>query len=121
MVSRNLAYTCKAFVISACGVVTPEMLECLAASEQDRKWLRDPAKSGGSVIVDPRSVVIAEPDAGDQGGILYADADLELNVRSRIVHDFGGHYNRADVFQTVREQVKGAAGGRDLGACSLAG
>jgi nitrilase len=106
MVSRNIAYTCKAFVISACGVVTAEMLERLPATDTDREWLRDPAKSGGSVIIDPRGVVIAGPMSGDQEGILYADVDLELNVRSRVVHDFGGHYNRSDVFRLFVNQSK---------------
>jgi nitrilase len=99
LASRNIAYMCKSFVISACGVVTPEMLERLPATDIDREFLRDPGRSGGSAIIDPRGVVIAGPMSGDKEGILYADVDLELNIRSRIVHDFGGHYNRTDVFR----------------------
>ena len=60
LVARNVAYTCKCFVISACGIVTAEMAERLPATD--------------------------------------ADIDLELTVRARLVHDFGGHYNRPDVF-----------------------
>lgn len=104
LVSRNVAYTCKSYVISACGIVTPEMAERLPAADADRQWLRDPAKSGGSVIIDPRGVVIAGPLSGDKEGILYADVDLEANVRARTVHDFGGHYNRADVFRLYVNQ-----------------
>ena len=35
---------------------------------------------------------------GDRERILHVDIDLELTVRARLVHDFGGHYNRPDVF-----------------------
>lgn len=98
LVARNVAYTCKCFVISACGIVTPEMVRQLPANDADREWLRDPARSGGSVIIDPRGVAITETWAGDREGILHADIDLELTVRARLVHDFGGHYNRPDVF-----------------------
>lgn len=99
LASRNIAYMCKSYVISACGIVTPEMAERLPTTDADRGWLGEPSRSGGSAIIDPRGVVIAGPLSGDQEGILYAEADLELNVRSRIVHDFGGHYNRSDVFR----------------------
>lgn len=104
LVSRNVAYTCKSYVISACGIVTPEMAELLPASETDRQWLRDPTKCGGSAIIDPRGVVIAGPMSGDKEGILYADVNLEANIRARTVHDFGGHYNRADVFRLYVNQ-----------------
>lgn len=104
MVGRSLAYTCKAFVISACGIVTPEMADSLPATEADRAWLRDPAKCGGSAIIDPRGVVVAGPMSGEKEGILYADVDLEVTVRSRLVHDFGGHYNRPDVFRLLVNQ-----------------
>ena len=36
---------------------------------------------------------------GPEEGILYADIDLEDGIRGKLVHDFAGHYNRADVFQ----------------------
>ncbi|MGH7485118.1 MAG: nitrilase-related carbon-nitrogen hydrolase, partial [bacterium] len=104
LVARNVAYTCKSYVISACGIVTAEMAERLPATEMDRQWLRDPSKCGGSAIIDPRGVVIAGPMSGDKEGILYADVDLEANVRARTVHDFGGHYNRADVFRLYVNQ-----------------
>jgi nitrilase len=105
LVARNIAYTCKCFVISACGTVSDEMAASLPATDEERAWLRDPAKSGGSVIVDPRGVAIAGPWSGDKEGILYADVDLELTVRSRLVHDFGGHYNRPDVFRLLVNQT----------------
>jgi len=105
LVTRNLAYTCKCYVISACGTVTPEMAEILPATEAERAWLRDPAKTGGSAIIDPRGVVVAGPMGGEKEGVLYADVDLEVTVRCRLIHDFGGHYNRPDVFRLLVNQM----------------
>jgi len=101
LASRNIAYMCKCYVISACGTNSPEMIEALPATEADRAFLVDPGKTGGSTIVNPRGDIIAGPLGGNQEGILYADADLEDTLRGRFVHDFGGHYNRPDVFRLV--------------------
>jgi aliphatic nitrilase len=82
LVARNVAYTCKCFVISACGIVTAEMADRLPATDADRAWLRDPARSGGSVIIEN---VFALPGLGQlittaavrrdyptlEGGIFY--------------------------------------------------
>jgi nitrilase len=94
--SRNVAYACKSFVIAAAGTVSPEMIDILARSDFDREFLRDPKKTGGSAIIDPTGNIIAGPLDGDQEGILYAEANLEHCVTDHFVHDFGGHYNRAD-------------------------
>lgn len=97
--SGNIAFMCKCFVLSACGTVSEEMAEALAVTPEDRKFLRDPEQSGGTVILNPRADVIAGPMGGDTEGILYADADLEETLRGRLLHDVGGHYNRPDVFR----------------------
>jgi aliphatic nitrilase len=99
LASRNIAYACKCFVISACGVNSSEMIALLPTNESERAFLQNPAMTGGSVIINPNGTVIAGPLEGNQEGILYADVDLESCVRGRLIHDFGGHYNRADVFQ----------------------
>jgi aliphatic nitrilase len=101
LASRNLAYMCKCYVISPCGTVSPEMVEILATNDKDRTYLLDPKEGGGTVILDPRAEIIAGPMAGDQEGILYAEADLKETVRGRFIHDFGGHYNRTDVFRLL--------------------
>ncbi len=101
LASRNIAYMCKCYVISPCGTVSPEMVKALATNEKDRSYLLDPKEGGGSVILDPRAEIIAGPMGGDQEGILYADANLKESVRGRFIHDFGGHYNRTDVFRLL--------------------
>jgi nitrilase len=97
---RAVAMMSKAFVINVLGTLNEEMIEMLAANEDDRTFLRDSNSRGGSSIIKPESVVIAGP-MGSEEGILYADIDLEAGVRAKISHDIAGHYNRADVF-TVR-------------------
>lgn len=94
---RAVAMMSKAYVINVMGALNEEMIEMLAANDDDRVFLRDPNSSGGSTIVNPQSVVIAGP-MGSEEGILYADIDLETCVREKIAHDLAGHYNRADIF-----------------------
>jgi hypothetical protein len=77
------------------------MVKSLATNEKDRAYLLDSKEGGGSVILDPRAEIIAGPMEGDQEGIIYADADLRETVRGRFIHDFGGHYNRTDVFRLL--------------------
>ena len=101
LASRNIAYMCKCYIISACGTISPEMVKTLATNEKDRAYLLDPKEGGGSVILDPRAEIIAGPLGGEQEGIIYADADLRETIRGRFIHDFGGHYNRADVFRLL--------------------
>jgi aliphatic nitrilase len=97
MVARSISYTCKCFVISSCAVNTEEMVDILAVTDEDREILRDQQITGGSAIIAPGGVVLAGPWTGSEEGILYADANLELAVKGRLVHDFAGHYNRPDV------------------------
>ncbi|MGD9765610.1 MAG: carbon-nitrogen hydrolase family protein [Candidatus Binatia bacterium] len=99
--ARNMAYMCKCYVVSPCGVVSTEMRDLLATTEQDRAFMSDPKQTGGTTIIDPMANVIAGPMPGSEEGIAYADADLEHTVRMRMIHDFGGHYNRPDVFRLL--------------------
>jgi nitrilase len=96
--SQAFAQMSKAFVISACGTVDDRMIEMLQAGPEGEKFLRNPDCSGGSVIVDPLSRVIAGP-MGNEEGILYADCNLALGIQMKLRHDFAGHYNRPDIFQ----------------------
>ena len=73
-------------------------MDALLLDEEDRAYLKDPTMCGGSMIIKPGGSVIAGP-MGSEEGILYAEVDLEDTVRGKLVHDFAGHYNRADVFQ----------------------
>jgi nitrilase len=98
-VSRSIARMCGCFVISACTVNSEETIAAFAVTEADEAFLRDASKTGGSCIINPAGQIIAGPMAGDEEGILYADVDFDACIRARLIHDFGGHYNRSDVYQ----------------------
>ena len=99
LASRNVAYMNKCYVISACGTNSPQMRELLPLTDQDREFLADATKSGGTAIVDPYGSVIAGPIDGSSEDILYVETDPDMMLRGRMVHDFVGHYNRPDIFQ----------------------
>jgi nitrilase len=96
--TRSLSYKCSCFVLNACGIVSPEMLAELPYAEGDREFLEEAAHAGGSSIIGADSMVLAGPMSGDEEGLLVADVNLVDCVRAKLVHDYSGHYNRADVF-----------------------
>jgi aliphatic nitrilase len=95
--SQAFAQMSKAFVISACGTVDERMIGMLEPSPESEKFLRDPNCCGGSLIVDPRSRIIAGP-MGPEEGVLYAECNLDIGIQMKLRHDFAGHYNRPDIF-----------------------
>lgn len=96
--TRALAYQSGLFVINAVGLVSDEMIEAFAASEEDRQFLRGrQQENGGASVIDPRGRIVAGP-MGPEEGILYADVDLNEIVARKIIQDFAGHYNRPDLF-----------------------
>jgi nitrilase len=98
VISRGLAYSMGAFVLSACGVISQAMQRELAYAERDAAFLADLRHGGGSIIVAPDSSVLAGPMDGTEEGILSAEIDLQHCIRAKHIHDYAGHYNRPDVF-----------------------
>lgn len=96
--SQAFAQMSKAYVVSACGTVDDDMITKLQLSAEDEELIRNPEICGGSVIVSPDSEIIAGP-MGNEEGILYADMNLEASIKTKLRHDFAGHYNRPDIFQ----------------------
>lgn len=103
--TRSLSYECSCFVLNACATVSPEMVSELSYAEGDREFLENPDRRGGSSIIGADSMIIAGPMPGDEQGLLVADIDLSDCVRAKIVHDYSGHYNRADVFSLAINRV----------------
>lgn len=99
IVSRSVAHMLGSYVVSSSGVNSDGMIADIAVTDDDRDFLRDPEKNGGACIVSPSGTVLAGPLEGNTEGIVYADVDLDACLRSRLVIDVGGHYNRADVYQ----------------------
>lgn len=98
--SRAIAYQGGCYVLNAAGTVTESMIERIARDDADRAWLHDEANLGGSCIVAPGGDLLAGP-AGAEETILIAELDLDVAVGKRAIHDFAGHYNRADLLGLV--------------------
>jgi aliphatic nitrilase len=95
---RAVATMMKAYVLNVRSPVTEQIIEILApTNDEHQAFLLDPARTEGSTIIDPRGVVVARMDSG-QEGILYANLDLDLCVQMKVKHDLAGHYNRPDIF-----------------------
>lgn len=99
--ARSLSYKCSCFVLNACGTISDKMREILPYVDEDRVFLSDPEKGGGSSIIGADSTILAGPMSGAKEGLLISDIDLEDCVRAKLVHDYSGHYNRPDVFTLV--------------------
>ena len=104
--SRSIAYQNGCYVLSAAGVLEPDVVERVGKSGEDFEWLRDPLSTGGSCIIAPTGEVLAgQAGCGDE--LLVADLDLDLLVTKRVIHDYAGHYNRPDVLSlVVRPQTR---------------
>ncbi len=106
--TRSLAYKCSCFVLNACATISDRMLEMLPYTEEDREFLANPENGGGSSIIGANSMVLAGPMSGAEEGLLVADLDLGDCVQAKLVHDYSGHYNRADIFTlTINRAVPG--------------
>jgi aliphatic nitrilase len=104
--TRGLAQTLRAFVINSVGVVDEDAIEACATSEEDRAALEAAAAMGGASILGPRGDYLAGP-MGRGDGIVYADVDLGDVIIPKIAMDFGGHYNRFDVFRVFLDPGDG--------------
>jgi nitrilase len=99
LTARHFTLMSKAFVISACGVMDRDFYKEVASMTSDPSAdLTAGIADGGSVIVSPGSEVLAGPLDDGSEGILYAELDLDIWVRMKLLQDFAGHYNRPDVF-----------------------
>jgi aliphatic nitrilase len=96
--SQAFATMTKSFVVSSCGVVDEDMIDLVKPDDEGLAFLRDPAMTGGSVVVSPNGTVLTGP-LGSEPGVLYADLDLSATVAAKVRADYAGHYNRPDVFQ----------------------
>ncbi|MEA2444442.1 MAG: nitrilase [Thermoleophilales bacterium] len=95
--SRALAYRCGCFVLNAASTLGDEERRQIAKTAEDLAWISDPANLGGSCIVGASGKILAGPLA-DEEDILVADLDLDEIIAKKTIHDYAGHYNRADVF-----------------------
>ncbi|PLB47574.1 nitrilase/cyanide hydratase and apolipo protein N-acyltransferase [Aspergillus steynii IBT 23096] len=95
--SQGLAYTLKAFVINACAAIQDDFVEVCVCKPGDQRQLDRERSVGKSSIVNPMGEVVAELTEGGKG-LPFAEADLEETTVAKFTHDYGGHYNRPELF-----------------------
>jgi aliphatic nitrilase len=98
-VSQVYAAEGQAFVVAACGTVSPAMVELMCDTPVKRELLK--AGGGAAMIYAPDGRPLCEPLPPDAEGLLIADLDLGAIAIAKSAADPVGHYARADVARVV--------------------
>ncbi len=83
------------FVIAACGIISPEMVDLMVENDAHRELLLP--GGGHAVIFGPDGSPLAEKLPEDEEGLLIADLDMNAITISKVFADPVGHYSRPDV------------------------
>jgi nitrilase len=102
--SRAIGYQGGCYVLNSAATLDSQTIDRIARDDADREWLRDERNLGGSCIVGPNGQVLAGQAMAEEV-ILTADLDLDVLIDKRAIHDYAGHYNRADVLGLVVHQT----------------
>jgi nitrilase len=103
---RHIALEGRCFVLGCNQFVTKAMVPADLPMREELEVQPDVLCRGGSVIISPLGEVLAGP-LFDEEGILYAELDRDLIVRSKVDFDPVGHYARPDVLRLwVDERAK---------------
>ncbi len=102
---RHIACEGRCFVVSSNQFVTKQTYPADLACYEDIAQDPDILCRGGSAIVGPLGEYVVPP-LFDQEGLLIADLDMSLVIRSRYDFDVVGHYNRPDIFQLIVNEEK---------------
>jgi len=106
---RAIAYQNTAWVIAVAGATSPEVIDRLAMTREDRALLEAMADDPASAVWAPRGALHAGPHPGGEG-ILYADLDLTQGTWAQLVNR---HYDRPDL---LRLEVRGGTDGTSADA-----
>jgi amidase/nitrilase len=93
---RVHAFEAGAFVLSACGFLTPEDFPDRWHHIRDSNHINYSWASGGSAIVNPGGRFLVEPNF-EKDAILYAECYANQIKSVKAVFDSLGHYSRWDV------------------------
>ncbi|HWP91024.1 MAG TPA: carbon-nitrogen hydrolase family protein [Thermodesulfobacteriota bacterium] len=99
------AFEAGAFVLSACGFLTPEDFPERWHYIRDGNHINYDWAQGGSSIVNPAGRYLAEPNF-EKDAILYAECYANQIKAVKAVFDSLGHYSRWDIAQlAVRQEA----------------
>lgn len=97
--SQMYAAEGQCFVLAACGVVSPAMIETLCDSPEKAQFLQP--GGGHARIFGPDGSPLAEPLDPAEEGLVIADIDLSMIAYAKAAADPVGHYSRPDVFRLM--------------------
>jgi len=104
---RHIALEGRCFVLGCNQFVTKAMVPADLPMREELVNQPDVMCRGGSVVVSPLGEVVAGP-LYDEEGILYAELDRDLIVRSKVDFDPVGHYARPDVLRLWVDETRKA-------------
>ncbi|MGH2925653.1 MAG: nitrilase-related carbon-nitrogen hydrolase [Solirubrobacterales bacterium] len=104
---RAVAYQNTAWVTAVAGASSPEAIERLATTAEQRTLLEATTRDAASVVFAPRGARHAGPLAGGDG-ILVTDLDLGAGVWANLVNR---HYDRPDLLRLTVDRRSRLAGG----------
>ncbi len=83
------------FVIGACGVVSPEMIDIMVENDEHKALIS--AGGGHAVIYGPDGSPLADKIPENEEGLVIADLDMSAITIAKVFADPVGHYSRPDV------------------------
>ncbi|MFX0151373.1 MAG: carbon-nitrogen hydrolase family protein [Candidatus Hodarchaeota archaeon] len=100
-ITRFIALEGRSWVISTSGLLRSEDFSHLSEDEFPMKQIMESRaenwQNGGSMVVNPKGVIVEGPLI-DKEGIIYAEIDPLMAIEERQNFDISGHYSRFDIF-----------------------
>jgi aliphatic nitrilase len=104
LILRSSALLGQIFILNAINFVSEAMKDKIFDTDAKKEFYAD-VNNGGSSIIGPRGVYLAEPVLNKEM-ILYAEIDLEMIIEAKWASDCIGHYARPDITKLLLNEEK---------------